>query len=64
MRAVIPLARGVVVSRYLNSYRRQRHFDADLFRRWQIVQVAARFYAGINEEVNTLTSWLRSRGSA
>jgi aminoglycoside phosphotransferase (APT) family kinase protein len=61
MRAVIPVARGVVVSRYLSSYRRLRAFDVGLFRRWQIVRVAARFYAGIEDEINPLTKWLRAR---
>jgi aminoglycoside phosphotransferase (APT) family kinase protein len=60
MRIALPLARGLVVSRYLNSYRRQHPFDLDLYRRWQIVRVAARFYAGIHEEVEPLTAWLRA----
>jgi aminoglycoside phosphotransferase (APT) family kinase protein len=64
MRIAIPVARGVVVSRYLSSYRRVHPFDADLYRRWQIVRVAARFYAGIDEEVETLTAWLRAHGPA
>jgi aminoglycoside phosphotransferase (APT) family kinase protein len=62
MRAAIPVARGVVVSQYLNTYRRQSPFDPDLYRRWQIVRVAARFYAGIAQEADSLTSWLRARG--
>jgi aminoglycoside phosphotransferase (APT) family kinase protein len=61
VRAAIPLARGVVVSSYLTRCRRQRPFDASLFRRWQIVRAAARFYAGIDEEVEPLTAWLRAR---
>jgi aminoglycoside phosphotransferase (APT) family kinase protein len=64
MRVAIPLARGLVVSRYLNSYRHLHPFDRDLYRRWQIVRVAARFYAGIDEEVETLTAWLRVRRHA
>lgn len=64
LRAAIPLARGVVVSRYLNEFRRRHPFDSGAFRRWQIVRVAARFYAGIAEEVSMLTSWLQTRRNA
>jgi Phosphotransferase enzyme family len=64
MRIAIPVARGVVVSRYLSSYRRVHPFDSDLYQRWQIVRVAARFFAGIDEEVETLTAWLRAHGPA
>jgi aminoglycoside phosphotransferase (APT) family kinase protein len=60
-RAVIPLARGVVVSAYLRAYRRTRPFDLGTFRRWQIVRVAARLSAGIEQEVDALTGWLRAR---
>jgi aminoglycoside phosphotransferase (APT) family kinase protein len=61
VRALIPALRGTAVSSYLSSYRRRRPFDRDLFRRWQIVRVAARFFAGIEEEVDILTAWLRAR---
>jgi aminoglycoside phosphotransferase (APT) family kinase protein len=64
MRVAIPLARGVVVSGYLKGYRRQHRFDARHFHRWQIVRVAARFFAGIDEEIDSLTAWLRARGPA
>jgi hypothetical protein len=63
MGALIPVARGMVVSAYLRHYRRLRPFDVGLYRRWQVVRVAARFYAGIPEEVDHLTAWLRSAAS-
>jgi aminoglycoside phosphotransferase (APT) family kinase protein len=61
VRAAIPMLRAGVVSAYLRRYRRLRPFDRDLFRRWQIVCVAARFRSGIPEEVDILTAWLRAR---
>jgi hypothetical protein len=61
VRMALPLARGIVESGHLSAYRRLRPFDRDLFRRWLIVCVAARFSAGIDEEVGRLTTWLRAR---
>jgi aminoglycoside phosphotransferase (APT) family kinase protein len=64
LRAAIPLARGLVVSGYLHSYRRHHRFDLHHFQRWQIVQVAARFAVGVDEEVDRLTAWLRAHSPA
>jgi len=61
VRMLIPVARGIVVTTYMRGYRRRRQVDHDRFRRWQIVRVAARFHAGIDEEVDMLTAWLRAR---
>lgn len=41
-----------------------RRADSNLFRRWQIVRVAARVHAGIDEELDTLIAWMRARRRA
>jgi aminoglycoside phosphotransferase (APT) family kinase protein len=49
-RALVPVGRRILVSRYLEAYRRRRPVDRQLLERWQIVRAAARLWEPIPEE--------------
>ena len=60
LRRVAAVGRGLLVRRYLRSYRRQRSVDADLLRRWRPVRAAARLGEGVDDaEVPALLALVR-----
>lgn len=59
-RALAPVGRRLLRSGYLAAYRRRRPLDADLLRRWTVVNAAARLAEGIPAEGGPLLRLLRS----
>jgi len=59
--ALMQMGRRLLARRYLAVYRRTSPVDAGQLSRWLVVRVAARFFEGIEEEYDALTSFLESR---
>jgi hypothetical protein len=67
LRLLTPIGRGILVRRYLSTYRKLRPIQESSLDRWKVVRAAARFRDGIEIEFATLTeliSTLRSRLSS
>jgi aminoglycoside phosphotransferase (APT) family kinase protein len=59
--ALMKIGRRLLARRYLAVYRRASPVDPNQLSRWLVVRVAARFVEGIEEEYDTLTSFLENR---
>ena len=61
LRMLIPIGRGLLVRRYMATYRHLREIDAAILDRWKFVRAAARFCDGIEIEYEPLLAFLRAR---
>jgi aminoglycoside phosphotransferase (APT) family kinase protein len=58
VRALAKVGRGILVRRYMATYRKLHPVDPDELKRWEIVRAAARFIEGIEAEHEPLTRFL------
>ncbi len=61
VRALTPVGRRILLSRYLAAYRARRALDDGLLERWEVVRAAARLWEPVPDEHPALRRFLRRR---
>lgn len=64
VRAIIAAGRKVFARFYLKGYRQRASADPAAIRAWEVPTAAARLAEGIEEETESLLSWLQARHRA